>query len=258
MSDDFEAEVEARLERAATDTQLKASAATFMRDSILAKYSYNFAWLGRPIIQYPQDIVGLQELIWSVRPDVIVETGIAHGGSLIFSASMLALLDITDALDAGDAVLDLGVSKRRVIGIDIDIRSHNRDAVEAHPFSRWITMLEGSSTDAATVAQVNDAIGDAGTVMVFLDSNHTHDHVFAELKAYTPFVTRGSYCVVLDTVIEDLPEEYFGDRPWGPGDNPMTAVREFLAGEPAFALDESYDSKLMISVARNGFLRRVS
>ena len=210
------------------------------------KYSYHFEWLGRPIIQYPQDILAMQELIFRIQPDLIIETGIAHGGSLIFSASLLEL----NAICGGPA-------DACVLGIDIDIRPHNRAAIEAHPMMRRITMLEGSSVEASIVDQVRQAAENAECVLVCLDSNHTHAHVLAELEAYAPLVTPGSYCVVFDTVIETLPAQMFPDRPWGPGDNAMTAVDAYLADHPEFEIDAAMDSKLLISVAPRGYLKRV-
>jgi cephalosporin hydroxylase len=252
---EFEQDVKNRLAEAADNPDLRATTARFMETSIAAKYSYNFFWMGRPIIQYPQDICAMQELIWSVRPDVIVETGIAHGGSLILSASLLAMLDLCDASEAG-TVLDPAKPKRRVIGVDIDIRPHNREAIETHPMAKRITMIQGSSVDPAIVAQVKAAVGDARTVLVCLDSNHTHEHVLAELEAYAPMVTVGSYCVVFDTVIENLPSDMYVDRPWDVGDNAMTGMREWLRRDPGFEIDTEMDAKLQITVAPNGYLRR--
>jgi cephalosporin hydroxylase len=219
---------------------LIAAAREFMRASTEPKYSYNFFWLGRPIIQYPQDMVAVQELIWQVKPDLIIETGIAHGGSLILSASVLALLDYADAVQTGTC-LDPARPKRRVVGVDIDIRAHNREAIQAHPLSRRIEMIEGSSTAPEIVAQVRAKAAGSECVMVFLDSNHTHTHVLAELKAYAPLITPGSYCVVFDTIIEDFPVGTYPDRPWGRGDNPRTAVREFLEEHPEFTVDTQVD-----------------
>jgi cephalosporin hydroxylase len=210
------------------------------------EYGYHFAWLGRPIIQLPQDIMDMQEIIWQVKPDVIIETGIAHGGSLIFYASMLALLELTGQIECG-----------RVLGIDIDIRAHNRQAIEAHPLSSKITMFEGSSIDPAIIEQVTIFAKSAQTVLVCLDSLHTHAHVLAELQAYAPLVSAGSYCVVFDTVIEDMPAGFFPDRPWDKGNNPKTAVREFLKTHDEFVIDQSIESKLLITVAPDGYLKRV-
>jgi cephalosporin hydroxylase len=219
------------------------------------KYSYHFESLGRPIIQYPQDIVALQELIWQIKPDLIIETGIAHGGSLIMSASMLALLDICEAIEAG-ATMDPGKSRRKVLGIDIDIRAHNRAAIEAHPMASRIQMIEGSSIASEIIEQVLHVAQGHERILVCLDSNHTHDHVLAELEAYAPLVSIGSYCVVFDTIIEEMPAEMFPDRPWGPGDNPKTAVHEFIAQHLEFEVDKSIQDKLLITVAPGGFLRK--
>jgi cephalosporin hydroxylase len=252
---DFQSEVDARVVANGTNQGLREAARTFMDRSIAAQYSYNFSALGRPIIQYPQDIVAMQELIWKVRPDVIVETGIAHGGSLVLSASMLALLDYCDALATGE-FLDPTRPRRKVVAVDIDIRAHNRTAIEAHPMANRIEMIQGSSVDAFVVEEVKRRVGDAERILVSLDSNHTHDHVLAELEAYAPLVTPDSYCVVFDTIVEDLPVDAFGDRPWGRGDNPKTAVWKYLQTHPEFSIDTSIDNKLLISVAPNGFLRR--
>jgi len=220
------------------------------------KYCYHFEWLGRPIIQYPQDIVGMQELIWEVKPDLIIETGIAHGGSLIFSASMLALLEVCEASEKGQ-LLDLAKPKRHVLGVDIDIRKHNRQAIEQHPLSSRIQMIEGSSVDDSIVAEVARIASNYSKVLVLLDSNHTHEHVLAELQAYSPLVSSGSYCVVFDSIIEDMPDGTYPNRPWGIGDNPKTAVREFLSINDSFEVDFSIENKLLITVAPNGWLRKV-
>ncbi len=225
---------------------MKAAAARFMEASITPKYSYNFAWLGRPIIQYPQDIVAMQEIIWRVQPDLIIETGIAHGGSLIFSAAMLEL----NAACGGNP-------DASVLGIDIDIRAHNREAIEAHPMYRRIDMLEGSSVDEDIVRQVRDAAEGKDSVLVCLDSNHTHDHVLAELEVYAPLTTAGSYCVVFDTIVEDLPNDLYPDRPWSKDANPKTAVHQWLSNHPEFEIDRSIDEKLLISVAPDGYLKRI-
>ncbi|MBS0193787.1 MAG: cephalosporin hydroxylase family protein [Proteobacteria bacterium] len=252
---DFEKETSARLSANATNVDLHKAAAAFMRESIRAQYSYNFRALGRPIIQYPQDIVAVQELIWATRPDLVIETGIAHGGSLVLSASMLAILDYCDAVQSGNA-LDPKNPSRSVLGIDIDIRAHNRAAIEAHPMASRIRMLEGSSIDADIISQVRKAAKDAATVLVFLDSNHTHEHVLAELKVYAPLASPGSYCVVFDTVVADLPSGTYPNRPWDNDNNPKTAVREFLAGHPEFEVDNDIEAKLLVTVAPGGYLRR--
>jgi cephalosporin hydroxylase len=220
------------------------------------KYSYHYEWMGRPIIQYPQDMVAMQELIWQIKPDLIIETGIAHGGSLILSASMLAILDVCEAIETG-GMINPSLSKRNVLGIDIDIREHNRAAIEAHPMASRIVMIEGSSIDQTIIDQVRTVAKQYSRVLIFLDSNHTHDHVLAELEAYAPLTSPGSYCVVFDTIIEDLPKEMFPDRPWGPGNNPKTAVWEFIQTHPEFEIDKTIPNKLLITVAPDGFLKRI-
>lgn len=220
---------------------------SWMDQANQGKYSYHFEWLGRPIIQYPQDMVAMQEIIWATQPELIIETGIAHGGSLILSASMLEL----------NAACG-GAADARVLGIDIDIRAHNRAAIEAHPMARRIDMIQGSSIAEDVVAQVRARAAGKKRVLVFLDSNHTHDHALAELEAYAGLVTPGSYCVVFDTVIEDMPASMFPDRPWGPGNNPKTAVRAWLPRHPEFEVDRAMEHKLLVTVAPEGFLRRVA
>lgn len=242
----FDEEVRDRIADNGRNEALRGTARAFMRASIEAKYSYNFSWLGRPIIQYPQDIVAMQELIWELQPDLIIETGIAHGGSLILWASLLEL----------NAACG-GPPHARAVGIDIDIRAHNRAAIEAHPMLRRITMIEGSSLDGSVIAQVAGAAAGSERVVVCLDSNHTHAHVLAELEAYAPFTSVGSYCVVFDTVIEELPDGTFPDRPWGPGDNPKTAVLEYLRSHPEFEADRRVDDKLLVSAAPGGYLKRL-
>jgi cephalosporin hydroxylase len=252
----FQKEVAERIAVIPADQQMCESAAAFMHASAMSKYSYNFSWQGRPIIQYPQDMVAMQELIWTIKPDLIIETGIAHGGSLIFSASMLALLDMCDAIENGEK-LDPKISQRKVLGIDIDIRTHNRSAIEAHPMASRIQMIQGSSIAPEIIEQVRAVTANYSRVLVCLDSNHTHDHVLAELQAYAPLASQGSYCVVFDTVIEDMPKEMFPDRPWGPGDNPKTAVWEYLKTHPEFEIDKSIQHKLLITVAPDGYLKRI-
>lgn len=253
----FTRETEQRILSYPIDAQLKEANQRFMEESIRVKYSYNFKWFGRPIIQYPQDVVAMQELIWSVRPDLIIETGIAHGGSLIFSASMLALLDLCDSKQIAPD-LTSQVSKRKVLGLDIDIREHNRKEIESHPLASYVQMIQGSSIDPGVIAEAREIAKDFQRVLVCLDSNHTHEHVLAELKNYAPLVSAGSYCVVFDTIVEDMPKSMFPDRPWGPGDNPKTAVWEYLKDHPEFEIDRSVQQKLLITVAPDGFLKRIS
>ena len=234
-----------------SDLDLLSASRSFFDRSHLLKYSYNFSWFDRPIIQYPQDIVAVQEIVSRTKPDCIFETGIAHGGSMIFHASLLCLLDIIDGLDPRS-------SPRKVLGVDIDIRSHNLNAIKDHPLSFKIDMIQGSSVAPSTISKVHNKLSDFTNIMVCLDSNHTHDHVFEELCAYAPLVQPGGYCVVFDTVIEDMPEGSFPDRPWGKGNNPKTAVESWLAQNINFEIDHNINQKLLISVAPNGYLQRIS
>ena len=252
----FANEREQRIRAFAFEPTLNSLAHDWVFHSMQQKYLYNFDWLGRPIIQYPEDMVAVQELVWKVRPTLIIETGIAHGGSLVLSASMLALLDYCDAVEQGN-VLDPAGSNRRVIGVDIDIRSHNRSAIESHPLSHMISMVEGSSVELATVDAVRKLAIGHERVMVFLDSNHTHDHVLEELRYYGMMASVGSYCVVFDTFVEDMPPRYFADRPWDKGNSPKTAVHAFVAENDRFQIDRSIDQKLLITVAPSGYLKRV-
>ena len=235
----FEAERDARCRALRHNDALRAISEQWRIEAARAKHSYNFQWCGRPVIQLPDDIVAVQELIWRVQPDLVIETGIAHGGSLILSASILHALG----------------GERRVLGIDVDIRAHNRAALEAHPLFERITLLEGSSVDRAVIDQVYALAQDRTGVLVILDSNHAHDHVLAELRAYAPLVTSGSYLVVFDTIIEDLPADFFPDRPWGPGNNPKTALDVYLRECDRFEVDEHYADKLLLTAAPGGYLR---
>lgn len=255
-NDLFKEEVETNILSLASDMDLRALSRIWIREIAPHKWSYNFRWMGRPAIQFPNDAWAMQELIWEIRPDLIIETGIAHGGSLIFSASMLAQLDLCEAIER-DEKFDAKRSERKVIGIDIDIRSHNRDAIEKHPMSSRIHMIQGSSTDEKVIAEVRDFARKYKRVLVCLDSNHTHDHVLAELNAYAPLVSVGSYCVVFDTIIEDMPDSMFPDRPWGKGNNPKTAVWQYLNEHDQFVIDADIPAKLQITVAPDGFLKRM-
>ena len=252
---DFDREVSERISTYSNNTELRTVADDFMEISANAKYSYNFRWLGQPIIQYPQDIVAVQEIIWRTRPDLIIETGIARGGSLILSASMLAMLDMCDAIES-ESGLDPRFSFRRVLGVDIDIRIHNRKAIEEHPMNSRIQMIEGSSIATNVIDEVKEIASKYQSVLVFLDSNHTHEHVFAELTAYAPLVNVGSYCIVYDTAIEDMPAKMFADRPWGPGNSPKTAVWEYLKEHTEFEVDKNIQDNLLITVVPDGYLKR--
>lgn len=252
----FKDECESEIKIQGEDRELIAASRQWFDQANSKKYSYHFEWLGRPIIQYPQDMVAMQELIWQVRPDLIIETGIAHGGSLILSASILALLDITEAIESG-TVYNPREPFRKVLGIDIDIRPHNRSAIEAHALNPYIDMLQGSSISEDIIEQVHRVAADNRVVLVCLDSNHTHDHVLAELEAYAPLTSRGSYCIVFDTIIEDMPADMFGDRPWKPGNSPKTAVHDYLKSHPEFVIDKDIEHKLLVTVAPDGFLKRI-
>ncbi len=236
---EFKIECMDRISGYLKNKDLQEASVSFRNSTIGAKYSYNFSWLGRPIIQYPQDIIAMQELIWNIKPDLIIETGIAYGGSLIFYASMLELL-------GGDG---------QVVGIDIDIREHNRMEIEKHPMFKRIKMIEGSSTEEEIVEKVR-RMAEGKKVLVCLDSNHTHEHVLRELELYAPLVSVGSYCIVFDTIIEDMPAGSFPDRPWDKGNNPKTAVHKFLKSNGNFEIDKDIESKLLITVAPDGYLRR--
>lgn len=241
----FKKECDAEIKRQGEDSELNALSRQWMDKANSQKYSYHYEWMGRPIIQYPQDIMAMQEIIWRVKPDLIIETGIAHGGSLIFSASMLELLS------------SCGYGEGKVLGVDIDIRPHNRVAIEEHPMSKRIEMIQGSSIAPEIIEQVCKVAEGKERVLVCFDSNHTHDHVLAELEAYAHLTTVNSYCIVFDTVVEDLPDTAFNDRPWEKGDNPKTAVWQWLKSNPEFVIDKAVDDKLLISVAPDGFLKRV-
>ncbi|KAB2640279.1 MAG: cephalosporin hydroxylase [Verrucomicrobia bacterium] len=253
----FKQEQSDRITALGEDAALKELSRQWVEETMRRQYVYNFSWLGRPIIQYPQDIMGLQELVWATRPDLIIETGIAHGGSLILSASLLALLDMSDAI-ADKRSFDPSQSQRKVLGIDIDIRPHNQAAIQAHPMASRIQMIQGSSIAEEVTAQVREIAKPYQRVMVCLDSMHTHHHVLAELEAYAPMVTKDCYCVVLDTFVEDMPESFFADRPWNVGNNPKTAIWEYLKTHPEFVVDKSVENKLLITVAPDGFLKRVA
>jgi len=247
-------------ERVATyplDAAWKDASSRWMVHGFQRQYMYNFSWLGRPIIQLPQDMVALQEAIWTVRPDLIIETGIAHGGSLGLSASMLAMLDLCDGIEQG-GMMDPRGSSRMVLGVDIDIRPHNERAIEAHPMSSRIRMIQGSSVDPSVISRVREIAAGYRRVMVCLDSNHTHEHVLAELRAYAPLTSVDSLCIVFDTVVDDLPKSVFPDRPWGPGNNPKTAVHEWLGANQHFCIDRALEDKLLLTAAPHGYLRRMA
>ena len=238
---EFEARNRQKIAEIGADTRLYALTREWFERSSRHEYPYHFTWMGLPIIQFPQDIVAMQEIIWRVKPDLIVETGVARGGSVVFYASLL----------------ELAGGNGQVIGIDVDIRAPNRTAIEASSVCKRITLIEGSSIEPSVVARVHAAAAKASRVLVSLDSNHTHAHVLAEMQAYAPCVTRDSYLVVFDTSIEHLPADVLGDRPWAPGDSPASAVREFLATSDRFVIDTEIDHKLLITEAPGGYLKCV-
>lgn len=235
----FSDEVQANVDRLMADEDIQARSRAWLAEITRHHYTYNFTWLGRPVIQLPQDLLAVQEIVWRVRPDLIVETGIAHGGSLIHSASLLELL-------GGDGL---------VVGVDVDIRAHNRREIEAHPLARRIRLIEGSSTEPGVAAQIGELARGRRAVLVMLDSDHTHAHVLRELELYARLVTRGSYLVVFDTLIEDLPGELFTGRRWGKGNNPKTAVWQFLKSTDRFEIDTRLAGKLLLTCAPDGYLR---
>ena len=239
----FKKDCDQRILENGKNSDLISASKRFNIESNRSQYSYNFSWLGRPIIQYPQDIVAMQEIIWNLKPDLIIETGIAHGGSLILYASLLEI-----------------IGKGEVLGIDIDIREHNRTEIENHSMFKRIKMIEGSSIDQKIIGRVAEIAKGKKTVLVLLDSNHTHDHVLSELNLYSPFVTKDSYLVCFDTIVEELPNNYLSgrERDWSVGNNPKTAVFEFLKSNNNFKIDKSIDNKLMISVATDGYLKSVN
>lgn len=224
----------------AEDKELRRKSLDWMIHADRYQYTYNFSWMGRPIIKYPTDIIAAQEVIWKLKPDLIIETGIAHGGSIIFSASMLELLG------GGE-----------VVGVDIEIRPHNRKAIESHPLFKRIIILEGSSTDPAIIEQVRELAVNKERVMVFLDSSHTHEHVLDELRLYSPLVTVGSYLILPDTLIEYFPKGYYADRPWDVGNNTQTALRQFLDENDSFEVDRELCNKLLITEGIDAYLRRI-
>ena len=234
----FRVECEKEVAAQGNNADLRHKTREWLIASVEAKYSYHFEWMGIPIIQYPQDMIAMQEILWRVKPELLIETGVAHGGSLVFYASILKMM-----------------GEGTVVGIDIDIRKHNREAIEAHPMFDRITLIEGSSIDPDLVERVKK-LAAGKRVLVVLDSNHTHSHVLAELEAYAPLVSSGSYCVVMDTLIEDMPADFYPDRPWTVGDNAKTAANDYVARHPEFSVDTSVDNKVLISVATGGYLKR--
>jgi len=238
MQKEFENKNNKLIKTMSKDLEFKKQSDEWFKKSLKYEYSYHFSWLGHPIIQYPQDILAVQEIIWKIKPDLIIETGIAHGGSLILSASILEL-----------------IGKGEVVGIDIDIRKHNKKEIEKHSLFKRITMIEGSSINKEIIKKVQDLAKGKKKIMVILDSNHTHDHVFNELIAYSPLVSKGSYLIIFDTIVQNMPEEFTKKRPWGKNNNPKTAVNEFLKKNDRFKIDKKFENKLLITAAPDGYLK---
>lgn len=241
MKDNFEKEKQENICKLGMNDKLQIESKKWLEEVSKFKYSYNFTWMGRPIIQFPQDMIALQEIIWNVKPDLIIETGIARGGSLIFYASLLELIG----------------ENGKVLGIDLDIREHNKIEIERHPMHKRIAMIQGSSIDESTANTVHSYAKDKKRILVLLDSNHTHEHVLKEMHLYSPLVTKGSYMIVCDTIIEDMSEDFFPDRPWGKGNNPKTAVKEFLKNNDRFVIDKEIENKLLITEHPDGYLKCV-
>ena len=236
----YREEKQKRIADFASDASFRQLSNAWRAMALEKKYMNNFSWLGRPLIQLPMDAMAIQEVIWAVKPDLVIETGVAHGGSLVLSASILEMLGYGE-----------------VVGVDIEIRPHNRSAIESHPLARRISLIEGSSTAPEIISQVRGRAAGKEKVLVCLDSNHTHEHVLAELNAYADLVSVGSYCIVFDTFVEDMPDDYvWTDRPWGKGNNPKTAVWEWIKLHPEFEIDRSVEDRLLITSAPDGFLLR--
>lgn len=230
------------IEKMGQDEELRALSLEWMVKADKYKYTYNYTWMGRPIIKFPSDIVAQQEIMWRTRPDLIIETGIAHGGSIAFSASMQQMM---------------GIENAEVVAVDIDIREHNRKEIESHPMFPHITMYEGDSTSNELVEKVRKHTDEKKSVMVILDSNHTEDHVYRELVRYADFVTPGNYLLLPDTFIEFFPKGYYDNRPWDVGDNPHSAMKRFVAERDDYRIDKAMTNKLMICEGIEGYLQRI-
>ena len=253
----FDAECKNEISQQGRDTKLSQISKKWLVQSSMHKYSYHFSWMGRPIIQLPQDIVALQEIIWTTKPDIIIETGIAHGGSLCLNASMLSLLDLADLKKPSKQSSKPKIT-RKVIGVDIDIRKHNKNALDSHPMADKITMIEGSSIEKSIFEKIKKLIPSDSKVLVILDSNHTENHVLEELRLYTELVTVDSYCIVCDTIVAQMAEGFYKNRPWGINNNPKGAVEKFLKESPSFIIDDEIDAKLLLSMSPKGYLRRIT
>jgi cephalosporin hydroxylase len=223
---------------AAKDDRLRKTALDFIVDSDKHGYGYQWTWLGLPMIQMPQDMIVTQEIIWQTKPDVIIETGIAWGGSVVLYASLLEL-----------------VGKGEVVGIDLNLYDHVADQIMSYPFSKRIHLYKGSSTEPTIARKALSHVKPGQSVMVLLDSNHTHAHVLDELRIYAPHVTKGQYLVVSDTIVEDIPRQEHRTRPWGPGDNPKTALRAYLGETDRFEVDPYVNGKLLLTYSPEGYCR---
>ncbi len=222
------------------DEELQKLALELIEKSDKHYHAYQWTWLDLPIIQSTEDILAAQELVWKVKPDVIIETGIAWGGSIVFYASLLQL-----------------IGKGKIVGIDVALPQKNIDKIMSYPFSDRIELIQGSAVDQSIVDLAASHIKEGQTVMLMLDSNHTHEHVLKELEMYSHLVTKDSYIIVSDTIVEDIPTQEHRPRPWGPGDNPKTAVNAFLKGNDRFVLDEYYNNKILVTFDKGGYLRCV-
>ncbi len=203
-------------------------------------YSYLWTWMGIPIIQLPADVLATQEVIWKTKPDIIIETGVARGGSVLFMASIVEMM-----------------GNGQVIGVDIDIRTHNRESIEAHPMSKRVTLIEGGSVDKDVLEKVRAEIPDGARVMVVLDSDHSRDHVLAECRAYGPMVTKDCYLVVADTLVGHVNEENAPknrSQLWYKGNDPLTATNDFLEEQDRFQVDAVTNGKLVLSSSPGGYL----
>lgn len=241
----FKKQSKAEVNKQSKDKKFINISKKWLLESHRLKYNYHFNWFGIPIIQYPSDIIGVQEIIYKIKPDLIIETGVAHGGSVIFHSSILDMLSQNDR------------KKRKIVGIDIEIRKHNLKRIKNHYFNKNLILIEGSSIEQKVKKKVYKIAKNKKTIMVILDSNHSSKHVYEELSFYSKFVTKNSYCIVFDTIVEDLPNKFVKNRPWSKGNNPLTAVKLFLKGNKSFKIDNEIDNKLMISSAKNGFLKRI-
>ena len=251
----FTKECKEEINRQSQDQLFLELSQNWMNQSWKHKYTYHFNWLGRPIIQMPQDILALQEIIWNIKPDLIIETGIAHGGSLCLTASLLALLELEEIKN--NSINQDQIRKRKVIGIDIDIRQHNRELIENHFLSDKIEMIESSSVNKDTFNKIKSLSKDYSNILVMLDSNHTESHVLEELNLYSSLISKNSYCIVFDTIVEKMDSEFSKNRPWNKKNSPQSAIQKFLKRNNNFVVDNTIDKKIILSMAPGGFLKKI-